>query len=255
MAGIRVAWRRPHVPHALHLGHARWAEAVEAWLDALFPPRCAGCGRAGSHFCSTCAGAVKPVPPPWCASCGAPLLRGDHCAECRLDPLPLAAVRSGGLMEGPLRRAIHGLKYRGQRAAARSLADLLRPPAQALALPPAEAAGLLALPIPLHPSRERERGYNQAALLARPLAAALGVAYESRALRRVAPTASQVGLSRRQRRANLRSAFAASPEVQGRPALLVDDVATTGSTLGSAAQACLAAGATRVYAVTLAREA
>ncbi|MGH2351579.1 MAG: ComF family protein, partial [Chloroflexota bacterium] len=97
-------------------------------------------------------------------------------------------------------------------------------------------------------------GYNQASLLARPLADLLGLPYEPRLLRRVRPTASQVGLSRRQRRQNVRGAFGAEAGVAGRDILLVDDVTTTGSTLGSAAEACRAAGAARVYAVTLGRE-
>lgn len=231
--------------------------ALGAWLDALFPPRCLGCGRRGLHFCQVCVAAVRPVPPPWCASCGCtlPPLAGRYCADCRSAPLPLAAVRSAGRLEGPLRRAIHGLKYRGRRDAAESLAELLLVPLARLDPPLATGAPHppLVVPIPLAPDREAIRGYNQAALLAGPLAARARLPYQSSPLRRVRPTLPQVGLSRRQRRANVRGAFAAAA-VEGRSVVLVDDVTTTGSTLGSAASACLAAGAARVYAVTLARE-
>ena len=156
---------------------------------------------------------------------------------------------------------MHRLKYRGRPAGARVLADLLLPLAAGMAgagaragAPPGGGPPLLVLPVPLFPARERERGYNQAALLARPLAARLGLACRTDLLRRRRETAPQVGLSREQRRQNVRGAFVAGPEVAGRTVLLVDDVTTTGSTLGSAAGACLAAGASGVRAVTLARE-
>jgi ComF family protein len=108
--------------------------------------------------------------------------------------------------------------------------------------------------VPLYPLRESQRGYNQAALLARPLAERLDFPYAPGLLARRRQTAPQVGLSRARRRENVRDAFDARPGVEGRVVLLVDDVTTTGSTLASAATACLAAGATRVYALTLARE-
>ena len=260
----RAAWQR--LDRFLH-GPAGGAAA--AYLDLLFPPRCAGCGRQGSHFCAACAAAVRPLRPPWCSSCGRSIAGGDRCADCRLDPLPLAALRSAGAHTGHLRRAVHVLKYRGGASAGRALADLLVRPASDLSLPspvppspvrtpsvPPSPVGrqLLVIPVPLHPLRERERGYNQAALLARPLAAALCLSYAPAALRRIRSTDSQVGLDRRKRRLNLRGAFAAGPPVGGHPILLVDDVVTTGSTLGSAAEACLAAGAAGVWALTLARE-
>ena len=232
----------------------RWLEATEAWLDAIFPPRCAGCGRTGSHFCARCVAALRPVRPPWCASCGRSIPAGDFCPDCRLDRLPLAAARSAALFDGPLRHAVHQLKYRGRRSAARALAHLLLAPARSLAAAGIDLAPAVVVPVPLHPARERERGYTQAALLARPFAEALGLTCEAGLLRRVRPTPPQVGLSQRQRRLNVRDAFAAAPGVAGRLILLVDDVTTTGSTLGSAAQACLRAGAAQVCAVTLGRE-
>jgi ComF family protein len=255
-------------------------DALDVWLDALFPPRCAGCDRTGAHFCTACAASVKPIRPPWCASCGrtvdglragghttasarAPLdggqttssARAPLCLDCRSRPLPLAAVRSAGAFEGPLRKAIHRLKYRGRRGAARSLGDLLLAPAQALRTSwPADGASVLIVPVPLHPRRARERGYNQAALLAAPLASALGWRLDAGALQRVKDTPPLVHLSEVQRATTITGAFAATRRLEDEHVLLVDDVATTCSTLAAAARACLAAGAADVAAITLARE-
>jgi ComF family protein len=163
-------------------------------------------------------------------------------------------VRSLGTLDGPLRRAVHRLKYRGRSGAARALADLLVPLAAEMTRG-RPAALLVLVPVPLDPARERERGYNQAALLARPLAGTLHLpCAPPNLLRRRRPTLPQVGLSRARRRENVRDAFLAGPGVAGREVFLVDDVTTTGSTLGSAAGACRAAGAVRVSAITLARE-
>ena len=228
--------------------------ALDRVLDAVFPPRCAGCARLGANFCEKCVAQVAPVPPPWCASCGV-TLRGISsvalCADCRLDPLPLDAVRSAGLLNGPLRRAVHRLKYRSRTGAAASLAGLLRGAAGQIGALPSDT---VVVPVPLHAARLRERGFNQAEALAAPLAAMLGLPLRPAVLR-IRETPSQVGLSRAARRTNLRGAFAASEALAGAAVLLVDDVVTTGSTLGSAAAACRAQGARAVYAVTLAREA
>jgi len=250
----RQAWWEQGRAAGSALRH-RLGEATLAWLDALFPPRCAGCGRLGSHFCPQCMASLDRLAPPWCDLCGQRLPASGRCAECRAQPLPLV-IRSAAVLQGPLRHAVHGLKYRGHTAAARDLAALLIEPARALLLEGlAEEERPVVVPVPLHPARERERGYNQAALLARHLAAALDLPYDDRWLRRERATASQVGLSRRQRRDNLRGAFAAAPPATATlPVLLVDDVVTTGSTLANAAHACLAAGVPRVYGVTLARE-
>lgn len=240
--------------------------AAATWLDAIFPPQCAGCGRRGSHFCTECRRTVQPVPGPQCPSCGRTVLVHGICHDCQHDPFPMEMVASAGLLEGPLRRAIHGLKYRGRRSAAHSLATLMVPlaarviscatpvPLDAL-VPMSTAEAWAVVPVPLHPNRLRERGYNQAALLARPLASALGLPFRPDWLTRRRPTVPQVGLSRSDRRRNLHGAFAGRPAQRGWAILLVDDVATTGSTLGSAAEACRDAGAGCVVAVTLAREA
>ncbi|HEV2122793.1 MAG TPA: double zinc ribbon domain-containing protein [Chloroflexota bacterium] len=196
------------------------ATALETLLDAVFPPRCAGCARLGSHFCLSCRHQLRSVQRPWCSSCGCTIgpdtsgLR-DRCAECVLDPLPLHAVRSVALFVGPLRLAIHRFKYRGRAAVARGLVDLMVDPARLALAGTATGAQTIVVPVPLSAARERERGYNQAALLAAPLARALRLPLHCDALHRIRHTPSQVGQSRPQRRENVRGAFASQRRLMG----------------------------------------
>jgi len=112
----------------------------------------------------------------------------------------------------------------------------------------------LIVPMPLSKKREFDRGYNQAAVVAYPLALLTGIKYSGRALRKIKETVSQVGLDAEQRRDNVRDAFDAQPrQVAGKTVLLVDDVATTGSSVNEAARALMQAGAKEVYALTIAR--
>ncbi len=153
-------------------------------------------------------------------------------------------------MTGTVRKAVHQLKYHRDLALAETLAGFL------LAL--VDALGWrvdVVVPVPLGKARYRARGYNQAALLAFPLALGLGVPYEGKALVRVRETPSQVNLSAEARRRNVAGAFTVvQPQaVAGRAVLLVDDVMTTGATLDAAATALKTSGARQVFAVTVAR--
>ncbi|HEY8448779.1 MAG TPA: phosphoribosyltransferase family protein [Thermomicrobiales bacterium] len=158
-------------------------------------------------------------------------------------------MRSAALFDGWLRQAIHAFKYQGETARAEHLAALLAPLFADLA--PFD----IVCPVPLHPKRERARGYNQARLLATVAGRAGGYRVEELATR-IRPTQQQVHLSAAERQENMRGAFATLPVagIRGARIVLVDDVLTTGATLGNCAEALLAAGATSVAAVTLARE-
>ena len=174
------------------------------------------------------------------------------CRACLDSPPAFAACRAYGPYHDPLRRAVHAVKYDGKRAAIPALADLL---ATALVEEPALAPARVIVPVPLHPRRRRQRGFNQAELLARALAAATGRAVRTDLLRKVRHTRPQVGLSAAGRRDNLRDAFVVAAEpLPLEPLLLVDDVVTTGSTFHECARVLRAAGATAVCALALAHD-
>ena len=219
-------------------------------IDLLFPPRCAGCAARGSLFCARCEAALAWMRPPVCERCGDALAGATaYCDSCRLTPPVFTVARSLAAYEGPLRQAIHALKYRQQREVAEPLGALL-----ARTVPGEVTVGVTAVvPVPLHPARQTTRGFNQSALLARPVARALGVPLVPHAIRRVRQEASQAGLGAAARRRNVLTAFEPdSVSVTGR-VLLIDDVFSTGATADACARALLAQGAASVAVLTLAR--
>lgn len=223
-------------------------------LDLVFPPVCAGCERIGTFLCEPCIAAMPPAAGPRCGRCWQSQPEGD-CGACRLAPPQFEALRAPFVLAGPAREAVHRLKYGGLAAAGDALAARLATAWRSWSLP-----ADIVVPVPLHPRRERLRGYNQAARLARPFAGRIGLPYEERALRRVrsTPALAAGALGRDARRLAVAGAFGAgvrADAVRGRTVALVDDVATTGATLSAAAEALLAAGATSVIAVVLARDA
>lgn len=158
-------------------------------------------------------------------------------------------LRSWAVLEDPLQEALHKLKYRRDIGLGDALAGQIAEFVRAQEWPVE-----IVVPVPLGRKRIAERGYNQVGLIARPLALALKAGFSPGGLVRQRETRSQVGLTKSERLNNVRGAFRARPAlVGGKIVLLVDDVATTGSTLSSGAEALLAAGARGVYALTVAR--
>lgn len=241
-----------------------WAET----LDLVYPRRCPGCAKlCRDGFCEACAADLVPVQVIDCSRCGRPGLKPatprEICARCyRGRGFDLA--RGAYLHLGPLREAIRRYKFDGWAEAGETLASLLlgavletranEAAAPLGDLPFAEID--LVCPVPLHPRKERQRGFNQSARLAERLAEALGAPCDARLLRRTRETRPQPGLTRAERERNVRDAFVAAPgtlPVEGARVLLVDDVMTTGATVSACAAALRAVGATRVWAVTLSR--
>lgn len=223
----------------------------QAWtaLDWLYPPTCGGCSQPGERWCPACRGAVRLLQPPLCPHCGQTLAENQVCLGCPPGGYHFVALRAWAEYSGPLRGAIHRLKYKGDMA----LGETLARPMIELLLRLGWRVDVVT-PVPLGVARQKQRGYNQATLLALPLALACGLAYRPQALRKVRQTRTQVGLSRSARRQNVAGAFQADPRrVQGKIVLVVDDVATSGATLDACAAALLSAGAQAVYGLTLAR--
>jgi ComF family protein len=222
------------------------------WLgiDLLLPPTCGGCGTPGSRWCADCQSRVLPLPQPCCELCGTPVTAERvRCADCTHSPPHFQRLRSWCVFDSRIRSALHRLKYRRDLGLSEALVPHLAGHASSLGW----EVDVLA-PVPLGRGRLSQRGYNQAGLIAWPLALSLGIAFAPGALWRTRETRSQVGLTRPERRLNVHDAFEASPSrVRGRSVMLVDDVATTGATLSSCAEALHAAGARDVFALTVAR--
>jgi ComF family protein len=232
---------------------ARVKPAGAALLDLVFPPNCVACQRAGSLLCAHCAQLAEPVGERICLCCG----RRQHeptarCAACQQHESPLNLVRAATMHSGAIRLAAHQLKYGGATTLAPLLARYLV--AAFLFHPWPAFYGRIdgVTPVPLHPQRQQERGYNQAELLARAFCQQVGLPLQPQWLERQRLTRSQVGLHAHERTLNVADAFHAHPAVYGKRILLIDDVYTTGATLTACAQAARTAGASAVFALTLA---
>lgn len=193
--------------------------------------------------CRVCAGAAPPPADRDRGAGGLPI-----CPSCRLRPPPFTEIAAPFLYGGPAGEAIHRLKYRGRREVAEVLGALVADSCRRLA----SSAHVIA-PIALHPSRRRERGFDQALLLARAIARGTGRPCRADLVRRVRDTGRQVGSDRSERERNLAGAFAASSAARGLRVALVDDVVTTGATARAAASAVMEAGAAGVVVLAVAR--
>ena len=187
--------------------------------------------------------------PPYCDICGRTLAEVGICSDCQKNPPRITALRSWAVFEGPLRNVIHQLKYKRNIVLGQVFTDSL------IGVIETSAWKIdLIIPVPLGVARQKERGYNQASLLALPLALQRKTQYLPNALKRIRETQTQVALNREQRRQNVAGAFHASPGlVFDKNVLVVDDVTTSGATLNACADALFAAGGKKVYGLTLAR--
>ena len=237
--------------------------AAQSLFATLFPSECRLCGAPLNKLsrlpvCEDCVSALRPVEGPQCALCGERLATafGDGlCPACRMDEPPFVRALAYGSYESGLRELIHLLKYEHVRPAAGVLGRMLGEVIQELA---ADFNTALVVPVPLHASKLRQRGFNQAEEIAKValkqlksprLQLAAGVLERRRA------TESQTGLTRPQRLENIRGAFCVkqAEKLRDRDVVIVDDVFTTGTTISECARVLRRAGAARVFAATVAR--
>ncbi len=223
-----------------------WAVVV----GFLFPKTCVGCGCAGTWFCPRCRQRLKYAAAQSCPVCGRAAIGGFTHPGCETR-YTLDRLLTPFKYEEPLRSAIHRGKYRGEWDLFSSLADMvcLWFEYRGIDFLP----GAILLPIPLHPIRSWERGFNQAEILASCLAENMGLEMNTSWLRRTRYTQSQTQLDKEERKDNVRGAFSASSAVAKNNLILVDDVCASGFTLGEAARELKKAGARTVWAVTVAR--
>ncbi|AOV95655.1 DNA utilization protein GntX [Edwardsiella hoshinae] len=218
--------------------------------------RCAICRlplRAPVGICSSCRRAL-PRPPPCCPRCGLPSTDPSQlCGRCLQRPPPWQRLIFIGDYQPPLATLIQRFKYRGEWPLASPLARLMLLRYLQVRRGLLTTRPDLLLPVPLHWLRHWQRGYNQSAELARPLAHWLQTDYHPYWLRRVRSTPAQQGLSAAERRGNLRGAFVCHPALAGRRVLLVDDVITTGSTLSEISLQLIAQGVMSVEVICLCR--
>ena len=202
-------------------------------------------------LCPSCCESLPQITPPFCPQCGIPQSSGLLCPGCASRSAEIDGIRSPFQFEGVIRQAIHKLKYKNLRAMAAPLAKLLR---DYLATSP--VPGEVLVPVPLHPKRLRERGFNQSGLLARELGKLADVAVEDGCLireRYASPQARTTSVSERQR--NVADAFACRDgKLHDKQILLIDDVSTSGATLDACAATLKASGAKSVWGLVLARE-
>src|SRR5262245_9527356 len=232
------------------------ALAANAFIRFFLAPPCAACGHVleqplVSPVCAYCWRGVLPLSPPCCVRCGDMLsstrTSGPHCTRCRRQPPVFTLARSAGRYEGSLREVIHAFKYEGRRVLARQLAELMKTAGE-----PVLAGADAVVPVPLHPWRVLQRGFNQAD----DLACGLGMPVW-RVLARTRHGPPQAALPAGRRHANVRRAYAIRTlgrrQLRNRVVVLVDDVMTTGATLDACGRVLLSAGVRSVRALTAAR--
>lgn len=221
-------------------------------MDILFPRFCVNCGKYGDSICANCFQTIEISYTRTCLYCGKISAGGKICAQCKAREKPAfcQAIWAGSYQDEALKSMIHGLKYQNILDLAEVLGEML---AQVV-MESGISLDVVVVPVPLHWEKQKKREFNQAELIARYLSKRLGL-HGGLALKRVRETESQVGLHREMRAQNVENAFRCDDQriVEDRVVLLVDDVATTGSTLHECAKALKSAGAKKVIVAVVAR--
>lgn len=242
-SGLRRPCEHPSRARLTMLRHLR-----EVVLSRLFPPTCILCGAPGQFGLDLCAGCLDDLPHNrhCCPRCAIPMPNdqppGVVCGSCQRHPPPFTACHVAFIYQDPIPALVAGAKFRGHLNTARLLGTCL---ARSLFMRGADMPECI-VPVPLHPRRMRERGYNQALELAKAAARELGVPVDARCCIRTGSVMPQEGLDKAARRRNVRGAFAVRRKLTARHVAVLDDVVTTGSTAAEVSRMLLGAGAERV---------
>lgn len=216
-------------------------------LDFIFPKKCVSCGKFGDYICAACFSKIEFIKHPVCPVCERQAIGGRTHPGCRkrfgLDGLVVACK-----YRGSVRKAIQKIKYRFAADIHKILVSLIADSIWQFSLP----KDIVLVPIPLYRLRKNWRGFNQAELLASDLARRFGENLLPDLLVRIVDTKTQVGLSKDERKENIKGAFCVSKKLIGENIVLVDDVFTTGSTMMEAAKVLKRAGAGEVWAMAVA---
>ena len=223
------------------------------FLDIFYPKRCIGCGKFGSFLCYNCAKDIKVLKTSVCPNCGKITKYNQYCSACKsknklkISGLYIAAVYD----EGPIKELIHHFKYSGLLEISPILGELLCQKYLQNKLPNGD---LIVVPVPLHKKREKQRGFNQAEVLARYFSEQLSLK-GGLALERIINTQTQINLAKKDRIKNLINAFVCVDQelIKNKTVILIDDVTTTGTTLNECAKVLREAGAKKVYGLVVAK--
>jgi ComF family protein len=229
-------------------------------LDLLFPKKCAVCLRLlnddeiDQQLCPPCRATLVPISLPYCRICAMPVLahgeRAPLCGECLRQRPPFSLARALFEYQGSLVTLVHKLKYGQDRTVIPALRSLIK--SQDLSF---FANGSYLVPVPLHPAKLRQRGFNQAVLLAEIFFGRKNPALARDLLKRQKNTPPQTGRDKKTRRKMIKNSFAVNEKytIKSKDITLVDDVFTTGTTVAQCSKTLVAAGARRVFVITLAR--
>ena len=229
----------------LELPFSRWR-----FIDLIYPPFCCNCGKIGYEICPNCFKELElTIHKNICLVCGITIRKGLKCSNCRRFPSHFEQLRSWGVYAGVLKQVVKKIKYnRGFGI----IEYIIQPIIQFIKN--WDISVNMIIPIPLSKNREAERGYNQSVLLAEPISKSLNIPFQKHALIRTRDTKSQVGLKFAERKTNIKNAFQANKSLcENRSILLIDDIATTCSTLNECAKVLKLAEAREVICFTVAR--
>jgi len=234
-------------------------------LDWIYPPKCVACriifdpvhNKPRPWLCDNCRPLLTLVPMPVCPKCGHPRNFGDtpashfshSCLSCQTRQFHFKSHRACYIYSDVIRDMIHDIKFRSQRHIAQGLGHLL-----AEAFQDADITADYILPVPLHPSKKRSRGFNQATILSRPLSVSLGIPLVEKMIKRIKKTLPQSGLSVPSREQNLSQAFTYSGKkysAANKSILIIDDIFTSGATMNTCAKLLIEHGAREVNCLSL----